>query len=683
MGYRALEEMRKKNVSRYQADGPRVPAPAGYRRLQGGKSRPVCSLEREAVAFLRESCEDLGFDPGGSRGSLDDLDGTSTRQGQIPYNMEKDIDRLCLENAVHRFLETGIAEDAFDVYFCYLEMFVGNYGESRKMIEMLAEFESNAGSLLMKHRDHYSHSVYVFLIGLAIYHSNPDFRRQYGAFYGFSQEGRENRAACHFLKYWGMAALFHDIGYPFELPAEQVKSYFGNSGGNKPYMVYRNVDEYVDITGDSPDGGFWQSLLLGGDKFQPKSLDEILAHNMAYRLEKKYGDYEDYRNYQQSHPDAGYREYLTREVLSCRPSNPEKFGNFMDHAYFSAVLLFKELLEVLGPEQMTECAMEYMDVLTAILLHNSLYKFSITNYKSSYNQGRQFDVSTHPLAFLLMLCDELQCWDRASYGQNSRNEVHAMDCELEFHEKGVSATYVFDQGLKAKAGRTDTKGTYRKLVTPDAGHPVFLADIEKIVHINEPGTLQLTVGTAFGPNNRLRKKYLSNSNFLHLYHFAVALNGRYTYMGAEEQVEDARLEADFQKLSLEYKLSNINQAKKFAGHLDAIGCFYTDRPVAYGLVTAFTPQDLEIIGPREHLRWLAEKQSMGWSYGEKQPKAIREQTRTHELMMQEGVPVNAQTAKVHYEELPDEEKDKDIEPMNSMLKLIEKYDGLRIYQKQI
>ena len=122
MGYRALEEMRKKNVSRYQADGPRVPAPAGYRRLQGGKSRPVCSLEREAVAFLRESCEDLGFDPGGSRGSLDDLDGTSTRQGQIPYNMEKDIDRLCLENAVHRFLETGIAEDAFDVYFCYLEI---------------------------------------------------------------------------------------------------------------------------------------------------------------------------------------------------------------------------------------------------------------------------------------------------------------------------------------------------------------------------------------------------------------------------------------------------------------------------------------------------------------------------------------------------------------------------------
>ena len=33
----------------------------------------------------------------------------------------------------------------------------------------------------------------------------------------------------------------------------------------------------------------------------------------------------------------------------------------------------------------------------------------------------------------------------------------------------------------------------------------------------------------------------------------------------------------------------------------------------------------------------------------------------------------------HYEKLPLEEKIKDYEPFNSMLKLIKKYDGLRIY----
>ena len=44
---------------------------------------------------------------------------------------------------------------------------------------MLSEHESNASSLLMKHRDHYAHSVYVFLIGLAIYKNLPAVRNAY------------------------------------------------------------------------------------------------------------------------------------------------------------------------------------------------------------------------------------------------------------------------------------------------------------------------------------------------------------------------------------------------------------------------------------------------------------------------------------------------------------------------
>jgi hypothetical protein len=34
----------------------------------------------------------------------------------------------------------------------------------------------------------------------------------------------------------------------------------------------------------------------------------------------------------------------------------------------------------------------------------------------------------------------------------------------------------------------------------------------------------------------------------------------------------------------------------------------------------------------------------------------------------------------HYEELPESEQGKDRKPMESMLKLIKKYDGLRIYR---
>ena len=40
---------------------------------------------------------------------------------------------------------------------------------------------------------------------------------------------------------------------------------------------------------------------------------------------------------------------------------------------------------------------------------------------------------------------------------------------------------------------------------------------------------------------------------------------------SEELVK--KLEDDFEKLSLEFKLSNINQARAFASHLEKIKCF--------------------------------------------------------------------------------------------------------------
>jgi hypothetical protein len=90
------------------------------------------------------------------------------------------------------------------------------------LLELLAEHEANASSLLMKHRDHYSHSVYVFLIGLAIYRNHDAVRTAYNERYGLADGPA---AACHFLEHWGLTSLFHDIGYPFEIAHQQMKAY--------------------------------------------------------------------------------------------------------------------------------------------------------------------------------------------------------------------------------------------------------------------------------------------------------------------------------------------------------------------------------------------------------------------------------------------------------------------------
>ena len=65
--------------------------------------------------------------------------GSSIGKNQIPYNMQMDLNRLCLERELEHFIDSGVAEDAYNVYYCYLEIFFGHYGKSKKMIELLSE----------------------------------------------------------------------------------------------------------------------------------------------------------------------------------------------------------------------------------------------------------------------------------------------------------------------------------------------------------------------------------------------------------------------------------------------------------------------------------------------------------------------------------------------------------------
>ena len=143
-----------------------------------------------------------------------------------------------------------------------------------------------------------------------------------------------------------------------------------------------------------------------------------------------------------------------------------------------------------------------------------------------------------------------------------------------------------------------------------------------------------------------------------------------------------------ENLSLEYKLSNIAQAKGFAAQLDSIGCFYTDRPVDYIPVTSFQAliqedgheNDLMKIAIAEHGRWCVEKRAMGWDYGtahveaktlpdgkKKNDSVMRERTRLHHDL-------------VDFSVLDAAERVKDTDPMERMLELIHAYDGLTIYR---
>ena len=154
----------------------------------------------------------------------------------------------------------------------------------------------------------------------------------------------------------------------------------------------------------------------------------------------------------------------------------------------------------------------------------------------------------------------------------------------------------------------------------------------------------------------------------------------------------AIMEKDFNQLSLEYKLSNINQVRSFDRYLNAIDCFYTDQPVDFEMLTKFTKRMVNTIAPLEHERWILGQIRMGWTAGneyehlaegsKKYVKGdLREQMRMHKLTMNRGADETA--IQEHYNTLPEDDKGKDIWPFNSMLELLKKYDGVRIYKLKI
>ncbi len=683
MAYTALEKMRKDNLAAYGKDvGPAQPALFG-----GGLERT--DLKSAALRFLHERCEELKFDADIEKkeNETGKLQGTSLKPNQIPYNMQMDINRLCLEKSLERFIESGVAEDAYDVYYCYLEIFFGHYGKSKKMVELLSEFESNGSSLLMKHRDHYSHSVYVFTLGLAIYETNSTYRRKFKEFYGMNPDGgkqQEKEAANLFLEFWGLTSLFHDIGYPFELPFEQVMSYFEvakqERGKGSLFIAYHDTDVLTKL-GDAAKKQF---LELYGKDFG--NITEVLAYDIAEKLGKKYE----------------ITEEGMLDVLSRKPTQPNDFGYFMDHAFFSSCRLYHEMEESIGISKITKM---HVDALSAIMLHNSLFKFSISFYKAKDKSKRKSPLSMedHPLAYMLMLCDELQCWDRTAYGRNSRTELHPMAVDFDFGGNAIHACYYYDSAEQEKIN--EFRKTYKAWETGGEQGDAprlkaysdmaekeqrFTSDIEKIVDTSD---IPLHIVPDPKRNDRKNKHiFLSSSNFLHLYDFAVALHGR-----SKPDTPLQELERQFEALSLEYQLSTLNRAKNFSRYLDAIDCFYTDKPVDYEMVTEFTPEQAAIFAPLEHERWIRDHQMMGWVYGRDyetlplpddvnrntpEEKALRqtrrEQMRCHKLAM-DGT-VTTEDIRDHYFALSEEDQDKDWKPFNSMLKLLKKFDGLRIYR---
>lgn len=548
-----------------------------------------------------------------------------------------DNDKNCLSAAIDKFCRTGTKEDAFTVYFCFCEIykvFGKGYDTMSKLLELLSDHEYHSGELLIRHRDHYSHSVYVFALGLSIYAEDKSFADAFSAFYGSGD-------ASDFLYLWGLTALFHDIGYPFELAHAQVGVYtselWHDNDSIRPYVSFGNMGKLLEITP--------QALGEINYRLSVKTVNELFALHINARL--------------------GYPILEVFDVLNKRYSNQPKY---MDHAYFSAVLLARQLMDAGKP-----FLNPLLDVLIAILLHNKLNSRSLSSSKP-------FSVKTHPLAYLLVLCDELQNWDRTAFGYVSKKDPLAWTVDINIRNGILAIAYVFDSD---------------KIVMPshescECGHCDNVRENENVKKIRDGSFIENICGlidshvkieatATVRAKEKKRAMFASSDKFINLCDFARAIHESYRKEFGGPVFSD---------LSLEFKLSNIEQAKSYAYKLELINCFYSDKeldyPIVNGFVRADEPcchgerNDLNFLAREEHLRWVREKLANGWRYGREYVSIDENGNEVQDKSMRDSEKIHKDI--VPYDCLSEYDRKKDELMIANMVPFLYQYGhGVRIY----
>ena len=316
--------------------------------------------------------------------------------------------KIFMRQAIYEFLQNETKEKAFAVYRAFFDSYritlKGRTNPFIDLLDVLKSYEENAAILIDKQRDHYIHSVNVFLLGLCIYAGNAAYRAAFESAvmdkkeYPFSYDTKNEE----FYYRWGLASLFHDVGYPVEIVGRQINKFIDFAtavGKEKPVNVqlsFENFEELNRIPEITPKRAFTKCYFeryedsIYIDTLKPV---DLLAHKL--------------------HTSLGVDLKDVKFALNDFVNVMAKFG-FIDHGYYSSIIVLKWYGYLI---QSAKYKPEYffwpvLDSASAILLHNC-YKNMMM--KKPFNLGALLP-DTHPIAFLLILCDELQEWNRKAYG---------------------------------------------------------------------------------------------------------------------------------------------------------------------------------------------------------------------------------------------------------------------------
>lgn len=502
-----------------------------------------------------------------------------------------------MHQAVLEFLDHETKQTAFAVYKSFFDSYrlhiEGRSNQFIDLLDVLLSYEESAATLIDKQRDHYIHSVYVFILGVCIYAQNPTLQDAFAAANMDKQEYPYSYDTKHeeFYYRWGLAALFHDVGYPIEIIGKQISKFLGLAsevGSDvkvQSHLEFENFEDLNTIVEIIPKRQFIDSYF---QKYEScvyvdllKPID-LLAHKL--------------------HVSLGVNLKTIKKALDGFVGFMAKSG-FIDHGFYSAIIVLRWYGYLIQQSQYQPEYFFYpiLDSASAILLHN-YYRNAIM--KPPFNQGK-LSPYRHPIAFLLILCDELQEWNREAYGILDRKRTQAADVSLLITEDCLDVTYLTGKGLLPERFADEKEDLLSNVL--DMGvlfKHGFSVGCESTYALAElAGDLKHT--------HSLTPRPLLDT----LENLAIAIHQQYNQKQLELYPDKPLAYPNFSDLPDTLKYSNLRQAHSIADRLDLMG--WEMQPIgSQGEVITTIPEEVvEVLAVIEHDDWVNERRDSGWVYG--------------------------------------------------------------------
>lgn len=354
-------------------------------------------------------------------------------QGTYKKNLLHSIRNFLNETENHN-------EKAIKVYEAFSSAYwlIENDDSIISMIHEMKSFEEHAGVLTDKQRDHFVHSVNVFILGLALYIKSPKFQKEFNSYITHDDMYHDSYSTKHeeFIYRWGIASLFHDIAYPIEISLKQLKRYLifisekcGLSGKElQASLEIKNSDIFNNLPKMNPMKELYDEFFEKYPDFKGYHTNSLSL--IALEISKSFGI--DFKKI-----ESEIYEYV----------NKMSTANQIDHGYYSALIVLRWFYQLVNNHKWQPAYFYYPIVssVTSIVLHN-YYKFALM--REPFHM-RQMNMENHPLSFMLILCDELQDWNRTPYGHLDMDKVFPNDFAINLEDESLCVKYIFESNKEA------------------------------------------------------------------------------------------------------------------------------------------------------------------------------------------------------------------------------------------